>query len=132
MWLGMVGDALTYSGFLFGDPTVSPGDNVTVSGDSAAYLYPWYESALVGQFDHSYMREARYAHVSATSCAHNMITPEFKVADEEQVYEYDPPTSDRVASNLLLRDPYEAENVVVRELNIPIVVILLCSIIELF
>ena len=87
-----------------------------------AYVYPWYESALVGSFENNVMRSARYSHVSAATCdSHNLMSAEFEFdeADGGQTYSFDPATGTRVASEPTLRDPYEAENVVVRESNIP-------------
>ena len=75
----------------------------------------------MGRFEDNYMREARYAHVSSARCDHNLLEVDFQVVAEEEdrTYSYDPATAETIASDLTLRDPYEAENVVVRESSIP-------------
>ncbi len=66
------------------------------------------------------MEEGRYAHVSSAECHHGLMEAEFEMdpSSSEATYRYDPPTSETVSSDPMLRDPYEAENVVVRESEI--------------
>ncbi len=113
-WLGMVGMSESGMGFLYGELDL----NRHMTGDDVAYVYPWYESALVGRFEENFMKEAKYAHVTSASCNNNLIKAEFTIQDEETTYSYDPPVQGRVSSEPLLRDPYEAENVEVRLSNI--------------
>ena len=47
MWLGTVGNAQGDSGYLYGEAKEG-GFNMT--GDDIAWVYPWYESALVGRW----------------------------------------------------------------------------------
>ncbi len=66
------------------------------------------------------MEEGRYAHVSSAECHHGIMEAEFEMdpSSSDTTYRYDPPSSEIVSSDPLLRDPYEAENVVVRESEI--------------
>ncbi len=55
IFLGVIGNRETPA-FLYGD---SVKKNMSMSGDDVAYLYPWYESALIGRFQDNFMKAAR-------------------------------------------------------------------------
>ena len=117
-WKGMIGfhpikGAVPY---LYG-PVSKRGQNIT--GDDVAYLYPGYESALVGKFDNNFMVSAKYAHIKSAKCEDNFMTVEFEVPDEAgPEYTYDPSSNETIGKFPTLPDPYESETVEVRKSNV--------------
>lgn len=111
---GTLADPLS-PGFLYGSPAKGTWN---ITGETVAWLYPYYLSALVGKFENNMMESAQYAHVKSFRCEHYM--PRFTFTEPSgPSFFFDPPTNETVTSQPLLPDPYEAELVEVRESKVP-------------
>ncbi len=111
--MGMIGDVYTYSGLIYGHTNMNNFNSLTVTDDSAAYLYPWYDTALVGNFKDNIMLSAKHSWPIKAECRDNFIRiTEFEQsANDDFEYSYDPPTTKRASSHPMKRDPYEELNV---------------------
>ena len=102
-------------GFLYGVTEDTKSLNFT--GDDVAYVYPNYESALVGRFEENVMKSARYSHVETYHCVNGVPRLTFREVTDRSLpsFEYDPPDNKTVSKTPLVRDPYEEELIEVRK-----------------
>ncbi len=67
-----------------------------------AYLYPYYERAIVGTFDKDFRLVAgTYSKVKGVGCVGDVpMIEEFEVAEEfkETMFKFDPPTNERIST----------------------------------
>jgi hypothetical protein len=112
----MVGHPIRAQGFLYGKVNKKG----KLSGDNNAYIYPDYETAVIGRFEDNFMKSGRKAKVSAVTCQSGMIHIEFDQPDPESpVFFYDPATNESMGSIWFLKDPLEDKQVELKESTIP-------------
>jgi hypothetical protein len=114
--IGMVGDPIRAQGFLYGKVNKKG----KISGENNAYIYPDYETALVGRFEDNFMKSGRLAKISAVTCQSGMIHVKFDEPDPKSpVYFYDPSSNVSMGSIWYLKDPFEDKQVELKESTIP-------------
>ena len=113
--IGLVGDPIRAQGLLYGKINKKG----KISGDNNSYIYPDYETALVGRFEDNVMKSGRTAKVTAVTCQSGMIHVEFDQPDPKSpVFFYNPASNVSMGSIWFLKDPLEDKQVELKESTI--------------
>ena len=111
-WLGLVG-----SGFIYGPVD----ENGRPSGKDVIFIYPDFQTALVGTFEGGVMISAVEGEIAGVICLESgILEPRVQIIEDKRdvVYSYDPSSSEQISSQPLLRDPYESKRVEIRSSGI--------------
>jgi len=89
-----------------------------LTGSDIAYIFPDRETALVGIFEDSVMKEAKAAVLSDVFLDYNCIkVPKFSITGDS-IFLRELSTSDFVTTLPLLKDPYEERTVIVKQSHV--------------
>ena len=116
VWHGLIGEPVLGQGFLYGHLNKKG----KLTGDDVAYIYPDYVTSLVGQFEDKIMKSARESKITQLTCVDGLIQAKFSRPAENSVsFYYDQATNETLGTMLLVRDPYEAKTVELKDSLIP-------------
>lgn len=81
--------------------------------DSTVWLYPDMETLMVGQWSHpgGLMLRGQVGEVVSLTCHQGVMVLTTRSLPGAKIYKYDPPSANRIATNPLDMDPYEAKNI---------------------
>ena len=78
------------------------------------FVYPDFNTVLIGEFNNGTMIEAVEGKIVAYKCKDEVLQIKTKVKIESSVYKHDPPTTLKISSNPTLRDPLEQKSYYLR------------------
>ena len=81
--------------------------------DSTVWLYPDMETLMVGQWSdpEGLMQRGQVGEVVSLTCHQGVMVLTTRSLPGAEIYKYDPPSANRIATNPLDMDPYEAKNI---------------------
>ena len=100
-----------HSGYFYGPIN----DQEVISGTDVTFVYPDFNTVLIGEFDNGTMIEAIEGNIVAYRCTDEILHIKTKAKTDSPVYKFDPPTTLKISSNPTLRDPLEQKTYYLRE-----------------
>ena len=75
-------------------------DQNQVSGDNVIFVYPDFDTALIGQFINQTMIKAQEAKIIAYKCQNGLIDIKTKIKTKSPIFKYDPATDIKISENV--------------------------------